>query len=142
MSGGGAGINSTPAIELLRLTSTGSPDTTFRGNGIERAALGFLWDGIGPIVESVALEPDGRILIAGLSNGGFQIAAFTSDGHFDRTFGTFGLIDLSGFGIGSIIVGGGRIITVNAAPSNPSLVKMERFFSMAGLIRASTMQTL
>ncbi|MBL8802775.1 MAG: delta-60 repeat domain-containing protein [Planctomycetes bacterium] len=77
-------FNGTPYRHLVRLNSDGSVDTSF--------ATGT---GAGALVEAVAVQPDGKVLVAGsfgLFNGQPRgcIARLNSDGSLDSSFGLGG----------------------------------------------------
>lgn len=105
------GIFGVSDFAVARLTPDGLPDPTFGVNG--RVSLDF--DGAASTDEGVALalQPDGRILLAGTSRatgpgGGifnFALARFEPDGSLDAGFGTGGkaLIEPTGMGLGAIM---------------------------------------
>ncbi len=81
---GGAGVD----ILLVRYNSDGSLDTTFGGgDGIAVLDIAADYDA----GRSIALQPDGKILLAGMSDNGtdydFALARFNSDGTMDTGFG-------------------------------------------------------
>ena len=105
-----------------RLTPDGLPDPTFGVDG--RVSLDF--NGASSLDEGVALalQPDGRIILAGTSRplGGtfnFALARFEPDGALDAGFGAGGkaLIDPAGVGVGASLTDvalapGGKIVVV------------------------------
>lgn len=73
---------------IVRLNANGSPDTTFDGDG--KRTVDFK----GSHANTVAIQPDGKILVAGLADSGrfnlnhdFAIARLRPDGSLDDTFG-------------------------------------------------------
>ena len=90
---------------LARLNTDGSPDTSFAGVGWVVTDL----NGNDDFAQSVALQPDGRLLVAGYSDISeepsynpesiFALARFNADGSLDASFGTNGWLttDLAGF---------------------------------------------
>lgn len=87
------GVNGVTRGSLARLNADGSVDTTF-GNGLNVSGNRF------PKVRDIAIQPDGRILIAGgftAVNGVARgaIARLNADGTLDTTFGN-GLSGVSG----------------------------------------------
>ena len=84
---------------LVRYTNTGALDTTFNGTGIVTTDFGGSFDR----GYSVAVQPDGKILVAGeSSNGGgndFGLARYTSTGALDTSFNGTGMVttDFGGF---------------------------------------------
>ena len=92
---GHAGVDggSNGNIGIVRLTASGSVDSTFGANGIVSSTLG-----LGDVTREafdLALQPDGRILITGevQVSGVLNVllARFTADGALDATFGTGGV---------------------------------------------------
>ena len=73
---------------LARYNSDGSLDNSFSGDGILTTAVGSSEDN----GMSVALQPDGKILLAGWSytssGTSFALARYNSDGSLDRSFGS------------------------------------------------------
>ena len=77
---------------LARLTTNGSLDTTFDGDGKLTTPIGTSDD----ICRSVALQPDGKILAVGDAdiggNNNFAIARYNQDGSLDTTFDSDGKV--------------------------------------------------
>jgi uncharacterized delta-60 repeat protein len=129
-------------VLVLRLTPSGAPEASFGPGGVRIIDYG------GPdVARAVALQPDGRILLAGAGGTGraLLVTRLDPDGTPDMSFdgdGTAG-IDLSagddaGFGLarqpdGRILVGG-----VTGSPSNAMFVRftangaIDRTFGLAG----------
>jgi uncharacterized delta-60 repeat protein len=82
---GGAGSLATGNLALARYNPDGTLDTTF-GTG------GIVVSGLPVIALSLALQADGRLVIAGASGVGFGLARFNADGSLDTSFGTGGLV--------------------------------------------------
>ncbi len=82
-----AGITSTggnPRLALLSLNSTGGVDTSFGvGTGHSEGGTTELPRG----ANAVAVQPDGKILVAGPGGGNFGVARVKTDGFYDPTFG-------------------------------------------------------
>lgn len=74
-------------VALVRYNSSGSLDTTFGGDGSITTSLGSSHD----YGYSVAIQPDGKILVAGSSHDGskhvFALVRYNSDGSLDYSFG-------------------------------------------------------
>jgi uncharacterized delta-60 repeat protein len=120
---------------VYRYNADGSPDSSFgarnsSGRRIGRAQLDVF--GSVDVVERMALQPNGSIVIAGSARagnrpggGGYAIVRFTPAGDLDRTFlgavnKVFGTKDLLIAGDGSILVGvndrlGVRLVQYDAA---------------------------
>lgn len=115
VGGDGLGLPS-GSLALARYTATGTPDGTF-GNG-GRVANTF--DGIYNVCRSVAVEVDGKILLAGLldiesSSQRSVLARYTDAGDADSGFGSSGKviteIDGSDYFVSSVAVqGDGKIV--------------------------------
>jgi len=88
--------NGPRAITVVRLLTDGSLDATFGTGGIVTTPLG---DGTHE-AEAVALQPDGRILVAGetdrslgtFAEGDFVVLRYLSDGSLDPSFGVGGVV--------------------------------------------------
>lgn len=96
---------------VQRLTSSGQPDGSF-GSGGEAA-------GPAGMARAVALQPDGKIVVAGTS-GGMFVERFNSNGTVDSSFGSGGIARMfSGSGIanGVAIEPDGKIVVVGS--TNP-----------------------
>jgi uncharacterized delta-60 repeat protein len=92
---------SSDAFALARFTPTGKPDVTFGSDGVVSTQVGAS----GAAVQSLALQPDGQILLAGtaFSNGptddDFALVRYTPDGRLDPGFGNGGIVTTD-FGTG------------------------------------------
>ena len=111
-------IGSNSDFALVRYTDMGVLDTTFNGTGKVTADI----SGGGDYCRSVAVQTDGKIVVAGSSSNGsnsdFALARYTSTGALDTTFnGTgklttdFGSLQDSGSGVavqadGKVVVTG------------------------------------
>lgn len=92
---GSDGINPT-TFALARFTSSGSADNTFDTDG----KLTTTFDAYGGSAVSLALQPDGKIIAAGNSEGGltgnnFAIARYNSNGTPDNSFSGDGKLTTS-----------------------------------------------
>ncbi len=89
---GSSGSGSNHDFALVRYNSNGTLDKTFSGDGIVTTDVG----GFGDYAESIAIQSDGKIVVAGSSWNGsnwyFALARFTSHGDLDTTFGDDGKI--------------------------------------------------
>ncbi|MBK6370284.1 MAG: T9SS type A sorting domain-containing protein [Flavobacteriales bacterium] len=101
---------------LARYNTDGTPDSSFGFVG--RVTTNF---GTGSAVGlSVAIQPNGNILVAGSSGGDFAVARYTTDGTLDNTFSTDGKVTTD-FGAGNdtgwsvAIQPDGRIVVVGSA---------------------------
>jgi uncharacterized delta-60 repeat protein len=78
---------------LIRYNTNGTLDNTFGTGGLVTTAIGSLNDRI----RSMAIQTDGRIVVAGFSNMGtegyeFSLARYNTDGTLDNTFGAGGWV--------------------------------------------------
>ncbi len=100
-----AGFSSEPGSEpdfaLARLQPDGSLDATFGTDGQVTTGFG---GGTGDYAAAAAIQPDGRIVVAGWTSDGsdadFALARYTAAGKLDATFGAGGKVT-TGFGGGS-----------------------------------------
>ena len=88
-----AGFTSTGSdsdFALVRYSANGSLDVSFGSNGVVVTPIG----GYGDIGQGMALQSDGKILVAGYSVGGgnfdFTLARYRTDGGLDTSFGDGG----------------------------------------------------
>jgi len=83
---------------LARYTTTGAADPSFGTGGKVRTHFGSSSD---DFAHALAIQADGRIVVAGFSNSpsSIALARYTTDGSLDPTFGTGGEVTTS-FGSG------------------------------------------
>jgi len=118
-------------IKLVRYSPNGSLDTGFGSGGIVTTSFA----GQGSYAFSVALQPDGKIVMGGTafvnfssddsSNTDFAIARYNPNGTLDATFGTGGKVatDFDGFNddaFAVLVQPDGKIVAVGSAkhPTN------------------------
>ena len=94
---------------LVRYNTDGSPDTSFGAGGIVTTVLTYGGDR----ANSVALQSDGKIVVAGRSlvgsNDQFSLVRYNTDGSLDTSFGVGGKVTTAiSTGTGSIDAGLGR----------------------------------
>ena len=70
-------------FSVLRLNSNGSLDASYGVNGKILTDIG----GINDTANSAALQNDGKLLVAGTSNGNFAVVRYSSSGVLDQSFG-------------------------------------------------------
>jgi uncharacterized delta-60 repeat protein len=73
---------------LVRLTSTGAPDTTFGNNGVVACTYPGLTSHGSPL--SIAVQPDNKILVAESAAPNWLVARY-ADAALDSSFGTAGV---------------------------------------------------
>ena len=144
------------SFALARYNADGSLDTTFGNGGRVVTSTG----NENAFLNSVALQSDGRIVVAGYSrptsNYDFTVARYTSSGTLDSSFGTNGIVTTdfnSGYDIASkvLIQRNGKIVAVGSsyetATANISLARYnadgtpDANFGQAGKVFALTQQT-
>jgi uncharacterized delta-60 repeat protein len=98
---------------LTRFNPDGSLDDSFGDGG--RVTTPF--PGVaGAGARGIAVQPDGRIVVAGGAGGAFALARYNSDGSLDTSFGTGGLVttgfpgEFSANSIGVALQPDGRIV--------------------------------
>ncbi|MDD2780799.1 cadherin-like domain-containing protein [Sulfuricurvum sp.] len=105
---------------LVRYNSDGSLDTTFNGDGKVTTAIGVGADG----GYSVTVQPDGKILVAGVSKNGsnddFAMVRYNSDGSLDTTFSGDGKVTTaigtgSDVGYSVAVQADGKILVVGSS---------------------------
>jgi uncharacterized delta-60 repeat protein len=72
---------------VARLNTNGSPDTTFSGDGRQTTTFANSAQAL-----SLALQADGKIVLAGVSSGRFALARYKPGGALDQTFGGDGRV--------------------------------------------------
>ncbi len=78
-----AGTDGNDNLLLIRFNSDGSFDTSFGGDGKVITDLGGLETG-----NSVTVQSDGKILLAGTSDNNFALVRYNTDGSLDSSFST------------------------------------------------------
>jgi uncharacterized delta-60 repeat protein len=105
---------------ILRLNPDGTFDSSFSGDGILIASLGFLNNGLNALV----LQPDGSIVVAGgvdvAGDNEIVVARYLADGLPDGKFGAGGIthIPIAGTnetGFGLALHGDGRIVVAGTS---------------------------
>ncbi|HEY0426787.1 MAG TPA: FG-GAP-like repeat-containing protein [Pyrinomonadaceae bacterium] len=98
VAGSSLTVGTKPLITILRYNTDGSLDSSFGSGGITRTAIGNGTD----TANSVVLQPDGKIVIAGSTyigiapsgdaNTGFALARYNPNGSLDTSFGNGGVV--------------------------------------------------
>lgn len=115
------------SFSLARLNANGSLDTTFGSSGIV-TSLPF-GQGRSPTV--LALQPDGKILLAG--DG--IMARYNPTGQLDSTFGSSGLALLAAQSVTAIALQpNGQILIAGGGPARGAFPPSVQTLSVAGLI--------
>ena len=110
-------------VALVRYNANGTADASFGSGGIVTTGIGSSHDQ----ANAIALQPDGRIIVAGQSFTGasydFALVRYAANGSLDPTFGSGGKVTTgigsdNEFGAGVALQPDGRIVV--AGPSNTS----------------------
>jgi uncharacterized delta-60 repeat protein len=117
----GAGID---YWALARYNADASLDTSFDGDGTVTTAA----DGTFPFFGDVALQHDGKIIVAGaytFSNPSFAVARYNPDGTLDASFDGDGWVTTrmgttNDFPHGVVVQNNGKIVVAGRANFNPS----------------------
>lgn len=113
-------------LAIVRYNTDGSLDNTFDSDGIESIYFPFVG-----VVNSIAVQPDGKILLAGYtysgSNNNFAIVRINIDGSLDNTFDGDGkaTTDFFGFddkGYSMKLQSDGKILVSGFASTSASVI--------------------
>jgi uncharacterized delta-60 repeat protein len=110
---------------VARFNSDGSPDTSFGSNG----EVFTTFDGFGNRATSLAIQADGKIVVAGAGGAGndFILARYNTDGTLDIGFGSGGRIatDFGGFdGANAVAVqSDGKIVAAGSGAGRFALAR-------------------
>jgi uncharacterized delta-60 repeat protein len=113
-------------IAVVRYLPNGTLDPSFSGNGIVRNDLTPGVD----VGFDVALQPNGKIVVAGVENGPirprFAIVRYLRDGTLDGAFGDGGVVTLVHGGVGRALVlqPDGRIVVAGYTPYGLTVVRL------------------
>jgi len=114
--GAGGSNGSGEVFFVFRFNPDGTADTTYGTNGVFVGTLdGVMQAG----VDLMALQPDGKLVIAGSGNGRFKLQRLNPDGTLDTSWGSSGSTTLTPFdggdialqADGSVVVAGGFVNT-------------------------------
>jgi uncharacterized delta-60 repeat protein len=120
------------AFTLARFDSDGTPDLGFGSNGVVRTRIGLAASAF-----AIALQPDGRIVVAGGSlpeatppSTAMALARYLPNGRLDQTFGTDGVVSTSigaGFSGGSDVAlqPDGRIVVTGSTDNDFAVARFD-----------------
>jgi uncharacterized delta-60 repeat protein len=104
---------------LVRFNPNGSLDTSFNGNGKLTTDFGAYEHG-----GAVVIQPDGKIVVAGLSiPAGMVLARYNPDGSLDNSFDRDGKLTIPSAGqefLADLALDGSRLVSVACGPSAQS----------------------
>jgi uncharacterized delta-60 repeat protein len=119
------------SLGVVRLNGDGSPDLTFGTGGVTAAAGFFYWEN--PIARAIAVQADGKIVVAGTAAAQFVLARFNPDGTPDQTFGSNGIVrPTTGYAYSMALQPDGKILEGGQDPSG-FLVQVARVNSDGSL---------
>lgn len=131
-------------LVVVRLTSNGDPDTAFGTNGMVSVnGLAARTDtGIPDFTEALALQTDGKILVANRTTSGhFGVARLKTDGSVDTSFGSSGIAtaDFGGDDDADSIVlqDTGDILVVGTSSQGGSALTAVAAFTSKGQLNSS-----
>lgn len=96
---GGTLRNSIGDFVMARYTTTGALDASFGSGGVVSTEFGGRLPSSSDEASAIALQPDGKLLLGGYTEGKFAVARYSSAGALDTTFGTGGKVSFA-FGSG------------------------------------------
>jgi uncharacterized delta-60 repeat protein len=114
----------------VRLNSDGSFDPAFGHGGVTTVAIGPA-----AIANAVALQPDGKVVLAGTALVGhneFAAVRLNANGTLDTTFGSGGTTTLSptGGAWGLVVQSDGKLVLAGQADyANPAVAKAQQFMA-------------
>lgn len=114
---------------LARYNTDGSLDTTFDTDGMVTTAI----TGLGDEVRGVAIQTDGKIVVAGTAEGeAFALARYETDGTLDATFGTGGIVTTdftsgNDAALGIAIQPNGKIVAAGSAGTRRPAFALARY---------------
>lgn len=116
-AGGYASAAAGSDLTMLRLTPSGGYDSTFAGNG----RLLMSNPTTSEALTTVAVQPDGRIVAAGGSDGNFLVMRFNANGSPDTTFNGSGRVTTwmgnNSYATGMVLRPNGKIVVSGSAAS-------------------------
>jgi uncharacterized delta-60 repeat protein len=120
-----------PHTRIALHAAAGDLDPTFGTGGIVTTDFGNTPDD----GQEVAVQPDGKIVVAGYRGSDFAVARYNVDGSLDATFGTGGLVVTDLYGNSRDIAGGmalqpdGKIVLAGQT-STPAITVTDQDFAL------------
>ncbi len=88
IAAGSAGGSGDPALAVTRWTANGELDASFGSGGVVITSF----SGVNDVARAVALQPHGRVVVAGGSANAFALARYLASGALDESFGVGGVV--------------------------------------------------
>jgi uncharacterized delta-60 repeat protein len=121
---GNSATVATNKFALARLLPGGGPDGAFSGDG--KTTVDF---GGGAIADAVALQSDGKIVVAGISGDSFAIARLLPDGGLDSSFAGDGMstvdVGSAGTAYGVALQPDGKIVIAGDSGGNFAVARLQ-----------------
>jgi len=117
---------------LARYLSNGTLDPAFGTGGRVMTVIGT---GSEDVIYGIAVQPDGKILVAGRGNYAFALARYNANGTLDATFGTGGKVVVTRFYMARalLLLADGKIVVGGHSAGSGSDFALARY-SKAGVI--------
>ena len=121
-----SGQTNSKTMAVMRLDTGGPPDGDFGNNGTSTFSFSDTLES----ARGVALQPDGKIVVAGQAQGGIGVARLQPGGDLDTTFNQDGKQTLDfnpqtlDFGDGVALAPGGAIVVVGSSGSNTTVGRL------------------
>jgi uncharacterized delta-60 repeat protein len=113
------GVGGVVNFAVARLNGDGTPDTTFGGTGVVHTDFGSAAS-----ATSIAVQPDGKLVVAGNAGSGIALARYETNGTLDPAFGTGGLVTYAASPTGStasaVAIDAERNVVVAGAYNDPA----------------------
>jgi uncharacterized delta-60 repeat protein len=132
---------------LLRYTTIGILDTSFNDFGIIITNVGII--NHNDKCNATAIQSDGKILVAGTSNGEFTLIRYNVNGSLDTTFGIGGIVaaPIYGFSNSIAIQNDGKILMACSGEKYISLIRyningnLDTIFGNGGIVTTALSTT-
>jgi len=125
---------------VARFNPDGTRDTAFGTNGLVQPSD---FGGTNASAESVALQPDGKIIVGGTANGKGTVVRLNANGTLDTSFGSRGIVSIEGIVGNEIgVQADGRVVLMGQVGSVYGALRLEAdgksdvTFGTAGLAAA------
>ena len=140
VAAGSSLINGQTYFTVARYNTSGVLDGSFGTGGIVKTLIGT-----GSSIYSVALQSDGKIVVAGTANGNFALARYTTTGALDPSFGSGGIVNtsvgLNDKACGVAIQANGSIVAVGLSDNDVALARylpsgaLDSSFGTGGIVQ-------
>lgn len=111
---------------LVRYLADGSLDTTLSGDGMLKTSIGTYAE-----ARAMSVMPDGRIVLAGTSDGRFAVARYEPDGDLDTGFSVDGIVTVMigsrAHGRALALQSDGKIVVAGEAMGDFALIRLLGF---------------